>query len=196
MLKCNQIMASGAAFALAVGVAFGCSDDENGNGNGTAGGGGGGIGGGGGYDSSSSLTVSGAVEGDFSGYATYTDSSLESDSFSLSLSDLHQTYNVNLSIPIEDQTPPPVGTYDVGASSTKGEQFSARFEDYEVEDSLKTTYSPDRDDPVGTVELTSSSATSVEGTFEFEAIHDDFENDDEVTVTNGEFQAAQVEGGM
>ncbi len=180
----RQTVAIGAAFIIAVGLGLGCGDDDD-NGNG----GGGGPGGGG----SSSLTVSGEVEGDFSGFATYTDASLENNSFSVALTD-NSKFHIQLRIGIEGNSPPPVGTYDVGGSIISSEDFHAIYSDFEEGGMMDPDEYSTQDTPSGTVELTSSSDDAVSGTFEFYA--GSLEDPDQITVTNGEFQAVQVESGM
>lgn len=205
MKKCDPTMAIGAAMIIAAGVGAGCSEDDNGSGEGDDRRGEDDNGPGeddSQHGGSSSFSVRGAVEEDFSGYAEYDDNwdrdMRRWNEFSLKLTDF-ESFTLGLTIRTEEPSLPAEGTYEVYRH--RGEmRFGADFATFEEwPHQGQTSYAPP-DDPedrtsAGTVEVTSSSPSSVEGTFEFQAVHQPLqegaEEDDpaEITITNGEFQA-------
>ena len=137
-----------------------------------------------------SASVTGDVEGDFAGHATYTDASLEMNDFSMHLSD-NQTFAISLTMRVEDNSPPPVGSYTIGRVAGPDEFYATYSAIGEGGMLDRTEYEP-TGTGAGTLNITSSSDTEVTGKFEFSAEHEDRS----ITVTDCEFQAIQVRGGM
>ena len=140
-----------------------------------------------------SVAASGAVDGDFEGYATFTQASLDNGSFSLGLTD-NSAFGVDLSLMVDDGRVPEPGTYDVIGefSGFSDEKFSVTFSDFEEGGMID----PDEygSSGEGSVELVETSQDAVSGHFEVELV--EHRGDSEVVLeVKGEFDAAKVAGG-
>ncbi len=171
--------------------AFGCGDDDdddNGNGNGN-----GPENGDGGY---SSLVVEGDVEGEFEGYATFTQASLDDGTFNLGLVD-NDNYSLSLRIEVDDGSVPAPGTYDIGTDGGfSDDAFTAIYADLQDGGVTDATEYTAHQEGSGQVEITNSDQDSADGTFEFEAEENPFDDAVEGTIqVEGEFEAVKVEGG-
>ena len=165
--------------AIVFAVALGCGgdDEENGNGNNDSNGNGSG--------GEASFQISGDIEGEKSGHAALIpDPNI--DSVQLAISDLGpQTFSLTF---IQQGTSevPSEGEYSVGGPTTS--DFHATYVDVEGD---ATEYS-EFTEQAGTLEFTSSSETSVSGTFELtlpimgEGIE---AGEGEIVITEGEFTA-------
>jgi len=168
---------------LIAAVSIGCGDNDTGTDADAAGANGGGSG---------SVTVTGAIEGDFDGYATYTDASLELGNFSVSISD-NRNFAIELSMQVDDNAPPPEGTYNIG-TPLSADSFHVSFSKFEDGSFMNRTNFSSQDADAGTLEITSSSDGTVEGSFTFEAKNE--ADGTQVRVTSDTFRAVQVKGGM
>ena len=138
-----------------------------------------------------SMTVTGAIDGDFDGYATYTDASLEMGHFSVAITD-NRNFAIELSRQVDDNAPPPEGTYTIGAPLS-ADSFRASFSKIEDGSFMNRTKFTTQEADAGTLKITSSSDDTVEGSFTFKAENE--ADGTQVRVTGGSFRAVQVKGG-
>lgn len=172
--------------------AFGCGDDEeddNGNGNGPGNGSGNGDGG---Y---SSMLVEGDVEGEFEGFATFPEVLLDDGTFGIDLTD-NSEFSLNLRIEVADGTVPEPGTYDIGTGGGfSDEAFTAIYADLR-EGMMEATEYTALQEGSGQVEITDSGEDFADGTFEFEAEENPFdEAEDGQIQVEGQFEAVKGAGG-
>ncbi len=168
--------------------AVGCGDNGGGDGNGDDDGDGDG-----GY---SSLTVEGDVEGEFEGYATFSEASLDDGTFGLALTD-NSDYHLNLRIESADETVPEPGTYDIGTGGGFSEDaFTAIYGDLQDGGMGDPSEYTAQEGGAGEIEISDSGQDFAEGTFEFDAEEDPFDDEADGQIqVEGEFEAVRVEGG-
>lgn len=160
----------------------GCSDDSSSSNNGSPG--------------ESNLTVSGEIEGEFSGWAlfNYTETS-HGNSWSINMTD-NQTYNLSLSLSSVD-TPisqPEPGTYNIGGGSS---EFLPIFTDIEtggIGAGGDYEYSTLFEENTGTLTIEESTEETISGSLKFYAGQTDDEGNliNMITV-DGDFTAKNQE---